>query len=61
MLTSDEMDALVAFLEALTDDRVRFRRAPFDHPQIFVPNGHPDSVIDANHDGLADDVFIEIP
>ena len=62
-LTSDEMDALVAFLEALTDDRVRFRRAPFDHPQLFVPNGHPDSAaaIDANGDGLADDLFIEIP
>ena len=62
-LTSDEMDALVAFLEALTDDRVRFRRAPFDHPQIFVPNGHPNSpaAIDANGDGLADDIFIEIP
>jgi hypothetical protein len=63
VLTSNEMDALVAFLEALTDDRVRFRQAPFDHPQIFVPNGHPDSVaaIDANGDGLADDVLVEIP
>ena len=39
-LTPEEIDALVAFLEALTDERVLYRRAPFDHPQLFVPNGH---------------------
>jgi cytochrome c peroxidase len=64
LLTSDEIDAIVAFLEALTDERVVYQRAPFDHPQLFVPNGHPgDSVwtIDSNNDGLADDVMIEIP
>ena len=64
VLTSDEIDALVAFLEALTDERVLYRRAPFDHPQLFVPNGHPgdsSSTIDANGDGLADDLMIEIP
>ena len=63
-LTSDEIDALVAFLEALTDERVLYRRAPFDHPQLFVPNGHPgDSTltVDANGDGLADDLMVEIP
>ncbi len=63
-LNSDEIDAIVAFLEALTDERVQNRRAPFDHPQIFVPNGHPGgrgSTTDANKDGLADDIMIEIP
>lgn len=30
---------LVAFLTALTDNRVRTESAPFDHPQIFIPNG----------------------
>jgi len=62
-LTSDEIDAIVAFLEALTDERVLYRRAPFDHPQLFVPNGHPGdstSTIDADGDGLADDLMIEI-
>ncbi len=39
-LTSDEVDAIVAFLESLSDDRVLYRRAPFDNPQLFVPNGH---------------------
>jgi cytochrome c peroxidase len=63
-ITSDEIDALVAFLEALTDERVLYRRAPFDHPQLFVPNGHPgdsSATTDANGDGLADDLMIEIP
>ncbi len=36
-LTTEEIDALVAFLESLTDERVLYRRAPFDHPQLFVP------------------------
>ncbi|WP_016873331.1 cytochrome-c peroxidase [Chlorogloeopsis fritschii PCC 9212] len=40
-LTTEEKQALVAFLKGLTDERVRFQRAPFDHPQLFVPNGHP--------------------
>ena len=30
--------ALVAFMKALTDERVRMQRAPFDHPQLFLPN-----------------------
>lgn len=34
--------ALLAFIRnGLTDPRVLYERAPFDHPQIFVPNGHP--------------------
>jgi hypothetical protein len=63
LLTSDEIDAIVAFLETLTDERVLYQRAPFDHPQLFVPNGHPGNsiwTIDANSDGLADDLMIEI-
>lgn len=41
-LKNNEADqrALVAFLMALTDERVRQEMAPFDHPQIFVPDGH---------------------
>jgi cytochrome c peroxidase len=31
--------ALVAFLKGLTDERVRYNRAPFDHPQLVLPNG----------------------
>jgi cytochrome c peroxidase len=63
-LTADETDAIIAFMEALTDERVLYRRAPFDHPQLFVPNGHPgdsSATVDADGDGRADDRLIEIP
>lgn len=35
----DRKAALVAFLKSLTDDRVRFQSAPFDHPSLALPNG----------------------
>lgn len=38
-LSEEEKDALVAFLLTLTDDRVMYEKAPFDHPQLFVPHG----------------------
>jgi len=63
-LNEDEIQALVAYLEALTDERVLHRRAPFDHPQLFVPNGHPGdhlATTDSDSDGLADDRLLEIP
>ncbi|HYL12296.1 MAG TPA: cytochrome c peroxidase [Terriglobales bacterium] len=47
--------ALVEFLaNGLKDDRVAFERAPFDHPQIFVPNG-------SRKDHPERDRFIQIP
>jgi cytochrome c peroxidase len=36
-LTEDEKVALVDFLLELTDDRVKFERAPFDHPEVILP------------------------
>jgi cytochrome c peroxidase len=36
--------ALVAFLMSLTDERVRIQSAPFDHPELFVPNLDPNIV-----------------
>ncbi|HYO95650.1 MAG TPA: cytochrome c peroxidase [Polyangiaceae bacterium] len=41
--SEQEKDDLLQFLLALTDERVRHRQAPFDHPQLIVPNGHPGS------------------
>jgi cytochrome c peroxidase len=38
-MSEDELNDVVAFMLALTDERVRLKQAPFDHPQIFVPNG----------------------
>jgi cytochrome c peroxidase/FtsP/CotA-like multicopper oxidase with cupredoxin domain len=43
-LSEPEKIDLVSFLLALTDERVRMERAPFDHPSICIPNGH---VLDA--------------
>jgi cytochrome c peroxidase len=35
-----DADLIVKFLLTLTDERVRWEQAPFDHPQLFIPNGH---------------------
>ncbi len=32
--------AIIAFFKTFTDERVRYERAPFDHPEITVPHGH---------------------
>jgi hypothetical protein len=40
-LSELQKNQLVAFLLALTDERVRLQRAPFDHPSLCIPNGHP--------------------
>ncbi len=60
--TEEEMAAVEAWLLSLTDERVRGRRAPFDHPQLFVPNGHlGDHTFVPSIWGLALDRFVEIP
>ncbi len=47
--TPAQKASLVAFLKSLTDDRVRFERAPFDHPELCIPIG--------NNDGEASSLF----
>ena len=60
-LTDQQIDDLVAFLSRpLTDQRALQQRAPFDHPQLFVPNGHGNHS-DATEEGVAGDVLLEIP
>jgi len=39
-LSRSDGDDIVAFMKALTDDRVRWEKAPFDHPSLTIPNGH---------------------
>ena len=39
-LTEQSKADLIAFLKGLTDERVRWERAPFDHPSLTVPHGH---------------------
>lgn len=48
--------ALVAFLKSLTDERVLYEKAPFDHPSLCIPNGHEESAsgqLLLNHSDLA--------
>ena len=48
----------------MTDPRVANESKPFDHPQLFVPHGHPGNefgVEDSDQDGLADNKLVEIP
>jgi cytochrome c peroxidase len=61
-LTDTEKANLVTFLSALTDERVRFDKAPFDHPQLFIPNGHSGNTIAVTNDGTgkATDSLLEI-
>jgi hypothetical protein len=39
LLGEADDEPLVEFLLALTDERVRQEQAPFDHPQLRVPDG----------------------
>ncbi|MBI4870584.1 MAG: VCBS repeat-containing protein [Candidatus Riflebacteria bacterium] len=39
-LAPQEEADLMAFLRSLTDERVRWESAPFDHPELVIPNGH---------------------
>lgn len=39
-LNQQDRARIVDFLKALTDDRVKFERAPFDHPSLCVPAGY---------------------
>ena len=59
----DNKAELVAFLQSLTDDRVRNESAPFDHPQLLIPNGHPGgpNVLTCVDAGRACDTLSEIP
>ena len=63
-LTDQEIDRLVEFLKTLTDQRVLTRKAPFDHPQLFVPNGHKISEIRKSPtevQTVVEDIMVEIP
>jgi hypothetical protein len=62
------MHDLVEFLRyGLTDSRTAAQAAPFDHPELFVPNGHPPGPNgspvqkDPNKPGRAMDQLLRIP
>ena len=62
-LVDAQVNDLVAFMRALTDPRVLKRQAPFDHPQLFVPNGALTTIsgqVVRDLDGTAKDLMLEV-
>lgn len=51
---------LVAFLKTLTDERVRWERAPFDHPELKIAHGHEKGINPIGNE-LANDAILHIP
>jgi cytochrome c peroxidase len=47
---------LVNFMKSLTDERVRWQKAPFDHPELIIPNGHS-----GTSNGVATDNLLRLP
>lgn len=67
-LSDGKQADLVAFMRnGLTDPRVLHEQAPFDHPQLFIPNGHPGNQFGVTGSGnsngtpTATDALKEIP
>ena len=67
-LTLQDKTDLVDFLRnGLTDPRTVSQSAPFDHPQLLTPNGHPQSAngypvtADPKNPGQATMQFMEVP
>jgi cytochrome c peroxidase len=67
-LTLQDKQDLVDFLRnALTDPRTVAQAAPFDHPQLFTPDGHPPDANgypvqqDSAHPGQATTRLTEVP
>jgi cytochrome c peroxidase len=58
-VASDDLSAVVRFMQALTDRRVQCDQAPFDHPELLVTHGHFAS--DLDQDGSADDRVFSFP
>ena len=67
-LSNEKQADLVMFLRnGLTDPRVLHEQAPFDHPQLFIPNGHPGNQSGVTSSGnsngtpTATDAQVEVP
>ncbi len=59
-ISAEDKADLVAFLKSLTDERVRWERAPFDHPALAIPHGHRESP-SRRHPEFAKDLFLQVP
>jgi cytochrome c peroxidase len=67
LTTQDKIDLVDFLRNALTDPRTVNQSAPFDHPQLFTPNGAAQGASgypvqnDPDHPGRAKDNFMEVP
>jgi len=52
----EKISAVVEFMLHLTDPRVKYRKAPFDHPELVLPQG-----VSAVVDGFASDILYLLP
>lgn len=59
-ISATEKTDLIAFLKSLTDERVRWERAPFDHPGLKIPHGHKENAGRQDPE-LAQDLFLNVP
>jgi cytochrome c peroxidase len=61
--SAQEKADLVAFLKSLTDPRVRYKSAPFDHPELRITNGHAgdQSRITLSQNNMAVDTWTTLP
>ncbi|MBI3775341.1 MAG: cytochrome C peroxidase [Gammaproteobacteria bacterium] len=66
-MSAAQEEELVAFLVALTDTRVKYQRAPFDHPELRIPEDGLDiqgtrtlKAVGANGAGHALKTFLEL-
>ncbi len=59
-LSAGNQQALVALMKAMSDDRVRYERAPFDHPELCVPNGST-GLVDGSFPLSSSDKWAGIP
>jgi len=50
---------LAVFLKTLTDERVRYERAPFDHPELCIPHGNDASTLDGPGEAKTNLVYVE--
>ncbi len=55
LIAEGNQNRVVDFLLSLTDERVRWEKGPFDHPELFIPNGA------TVRSGKATDIMLKIP
>lgn len=65
-LSTQDISDIVAYLKSFTDNRVRYQKAPFDHPSLRIPHGHQgnqNQVTAGNpiYSGFGVDEFVTLP